>query len=537
MDSVPNAHTPCCSAPNPLRNNLPRIQVPSALNTNVSPSLNYPMNGTPQPPSCTPQPVTPHSLSFRHGTPKAYLFPGTPSAPQLPCVSPLPALTPGPPGTQQPYLGHSVTPQPVTPHSVSFPFLSVPMQMSMPNVSPLTMTSVPNVVIDTLPHPKQFSLFLFPENQYYYPFHVQDGSVIPTDRMADNFKPFYISPEMTKSTVNLCTTRFDGKCPDDNESASKMLFAYIRQSIVMQHNDRQLFIYTVNTEEYGTKQFGTKQLIIIRPDLFHKNTGSELFFVAIRNDLDEQKRQRKTEWKIEYLVTRKQLALWLKLDVNKQQHLLPQSSRREHSQLGLREQIEHGLRTLSNLQFEDVKSQNLNRIGKGKVRTKTALNRKCKVNGCKCREFKCNHRGHNHGHTVCSHCGHGVHDHGDSNLQIQQNSVKMSQRDFKSSVRNSWNATQSLCPVVVNRGKRTWIEWKKFVALNGDPTKMVAISLKWNEREEKWEILKVIDCDADRVFGQYLLLGDALIGRLNAQSRQWTYMDLKQLITTNVDIQ
>merc|ERR1719295_1968840 len=383
-------------------------------------------------------------------------------------------------------------------------------------------------VTDTLPHPMQWSLFLFPQNQYSYPFHPRDCSSISRDRMTDNFKPFYISPEMTKSTVSLCTTRFDGKCPNDIESASRMLFGYIRQTIFMQHNDRQLFIYTVNTEEYGKKQE-----IIIRPDLF-QHDGSELFFVAIRNDLDEQQRQRKTEWKIEYLMTRKQLTVWLKLDEHKEQYLLPKSSRRAQSQLGLREQIDHGLRTLSKLQFEDVKSQNLNRIGNGKVRTKTALNRKCKVKGCKCREFKCNHHGQNH--TICTHCGHGVHEHGDSNLQIQQNAVKMSQQDFKSSVRNSWNAPRSkyLCPVVVNRGKRTWIEWKKFVVLNGDPTKMVAISLKWNEREEKWEILKVIDCDADRVFGQYRLLGDALIGRLNAQSRQWTYMDLKQLITTNL---
>merc|ERR1719385_642443 len=99
MGSVPNVHTPCCSAPNPIRNNSLRIQIP--------------MNGTPQPPfvsSGTPQPVTPHSLSFRHGTPQAYLFPATPSAPP-PYGTPLPPLTPRTPSTPHAHLAPFATPQ------------------------------------------------------------------------------------------------------------------------------------------------------------------------------------------------------------------------------------------------------------------------------------------------------------------------------------------------------------------------------------------------------------------------------------------
>merc|ERR1712190_305563 len=111
-----------------------------------------------------------------------------------------------------------------------------------------------------------------------------------------------------------------------------------------------------------------KRVIIIRPDLVG-NDGSELFMVAIPNDLDEQQRQRKTEWKIEYLMTRQQMVRWLRLE-GKAQHLLPKSSRREHSYLGLWAQIDRGMQMLGSLKFEDVTTL------KGQMNLKTALHRK-----------------------------------------------------------------------------------------------------------------------------------------------------------------
>merc|ERR1719474_911137 len=72
---------------------------------------------------------------------------------------------------------------------------------------------------------------------------------------------------------------------------------------------------------------------------------------------------------------------------------------------------------------------------------------------------------------------------------------RMTREDLKRAVEQSWNQRAS-CPVVVNKGKRTWIEWKKFVNLGNGQS--VAMSLKFNERKKQWQILKVIDCDAVR---------------------------------------
>ena len=369
---------------------------------------------------------------------------------------------------------------------------------------------------------QQWSPFLFPQNESIPDqFQQISSTFMSNEKLHSGFKPFYISPELTKLMISVCRQRFDGKSKGNVEEASKVLFGYIRQSILMQFNDSQLPLWTVNTMT-GYRS----NVIIIRPDLCtnHVSGGQELFLVAVENERDLSGKERKTKWKVQYLMTMQQLTQWLKLN----EHQLPQSPRRSQSTLRLWQQIG---RTPENVPFHMVKSGNLDRLQGSKVKRKTALHRKCKHSGCGCREFHFVSEG-----APCGECKHDAECHG-GGIMEKPCTTTMSQEDFKMAVMRSWNDYPP-CPVVVNRGKRTWIEWKKFVNLGN--RRSVAISLKFNAREKVWEILKVIDCDADRVYAQYRLLGEyngnELIS-LGCQRKRWEYQELKQLITTRLDIE
>jgi len=326
-----------------------------------------------------------------------------------------------------------------------------------------------------------------------------------------SFRP-YVPEDLTRFMVPLCREQFDGKHPGNVQESSKVLFQYIRESIHMLLNAKELSIWTITTVN-GQQT----DLIIIRPDLHHKS-GDELFLVTIKNDLDESGNERKTKWKIQYLMTMQQLTRWLYL----QKDQIPKSSRRNGSTLKLWQQIEcHP----ENVVFDEVNSENLDRLKRDDV--KSALNRKCKERECGCRGFKVSNTG-----SLCAHCNHSAKDHGFCSGETIEKTVRrrITREDLKRAVEQSWNQRAS-CPVVVNKGKRTWIEWKKFVNLGNGQS--VAMSLKFNERKKQWQILKVIDCDAVRVYGQYLLLGNELIGSLE---REWKYHSFARRINTRLDI-
>lgn len=220
-------------------------------------------------------------------------------------------------------------------------------------------------------------------------------------------------------------------------------------------------------------------LIVIRSDLY-LDDGVELFLVAIRNDKDLNGNDRKTKWKIQWLMTGQQICEWLGVN----EWTLPLSPRRRGSTLGLRRQIRQ---SPERVPFDVVDSANLKDWRGFKVKTKPD--------------------------------GHG------SRLPI----IRMTSDQFQAAVMRSWKET-AVCPVVVNQGKRTGIEWKKFVNLGGG--RSVAISLRLNERTGKWVILKVIDCDAHQLFTAHRLLGD-----LVQENMRWSHDDLRKRITAELEME
>eukprot|EP00488_Nonionellina_sp_1-RS-2012_P001021 TRINITY_DN161_c0_g1_i4.p1 TRINITY_DN161_c0_g1~~TRINITY_DN161_c0_g1_i4.p1 ORF type:complete len:216 (-),score=70.94 TRINITY_DN161_c0_g1_i4:419-1066(-) len=91
-------------------------------------------------------------------------------------------------------------------------------------------------------------------------------------------------------------------------------------------------------------------------------------------------------------------------------------------------------------------------------------------------------------------------------------SVRISESDLRWYCRQSWY-NGIMIPVVVIKGKRQWVEWKKFVQIfddnDGNP-QWVGISLKYYPSNKQWKI-ECMDYDAGRIFYQYRLIGVNII--------------------------
>merc|ERR1719244_1395281 len=359
--------------------------------------------------------------------------------------------------------------------------------------------------------------------------------------------------------MSLCREQFDGQQQRDN----KLLLNYLQRSTVWQSNIHQLIIYDVAADA------GQFEVIVIRPDLYLKvdsdgvsksEDENELFLVAIPNDHHPDGMKRRMEWKAHWVMTGQQICEWLKM--NGSAFNLPRSPRR--SMTSFEGQIQ---RISKGLSFEEVNSSILDR--------RKALKRgKCRRNRCGCKRFeavlngsecricghtaqchewqgllvikqpiqirRCRERGcdclrlnrHSQRNGVCSKCGHKAQSHGNLPvIQITPNLVapnQMTPEQFKSAVERSWNESAA-CPVAMNKGKKTVIQWKKFVDLGGGHK--VAISLVMNEHSKKWKIIKVIDCNAHQVF-----FGHRLLAELRPKDMRWTYQALDTIINAELEL-
>jgi hypothetical protein len=113
----------------------------------------------------------------------------------------------------------------------------------------------------------------------------------------------------------------------------------------------------------------------------------------------------------------------------------------------------------------------------------------------------------------------------------KQNNIYMSENDLKWYCEQSWNIN-TIIPVVVIKGKRQWIEWKKFIAIcdkNGNE-QWIGISLRYYDSINQWKI-ECMDYDAGRIYYQYKLCGNVC-----NQKYIINYEELETYITTSLSL-
>eukprot|EP00483_Globobulimina_turgida_P000131 UN00131 len=106
--------------------------------------------------------------------------------------------------------------------------------------------------------------------------------------------------------------------------------------------------------------------------------------------------------------------------------------------------------------------------------------------------------------------------------------MNISEEDLRYYCYESWN-NGVMIPVVVVKGKKQWVEWKKFIQVwdGYNRAQWIGISLRYYSSNDVWKI-ECMDYDAGRIFYQYRLVG---INNIKAQY-QISYNELEQYITT-----
>jgi len=252
-----------------------------------------------------------------------------------------------------------------------------------------------------------------------------------------------------------------------------------------------------------------------------------MYLVATLNDKEWSD---KMKWKVYDFMTAQQL--WSRFAIDSAS--LPRSSREPLKEQLLYpptpQNLSHGaaMKMIQNTKFHQL-------CGKSSKRRKCALcNERAAANGGrgrKCNEFVLREsRCGSSNVRECAHCGHSAADHGISSSEQIHRILRIEPWKLKQIVASRWEHSRGdLVPVVVNKPKKTWIEWKQFIRfhLNGQ-WHSFAISLA-NDRG-RWEI-RCLDYDAGRIFYQHRLISEWVDSRY-----RWTYNDLAHRITTKLRI-
>jgi len=257
---------------------------------------------------------------------------------------------------------------------------------------------------------------------------------------------FYISKEMIQRLMKEAQEAFNtGGGDEENE---KLTFAYYKESAALQINDEQLYIFS--TAARG-------EFIPINIDLHFKHNGRAMYLVATAND---EQFQSKVKWQISALMTADELCHKYGEEIRAD---LPLSSRQMpwFTDGMQRPPIDINVQRLN---FKDVRhlkcksSKRKNDIESGKSEHKTVVS-----------------------------------------TWALKNAIQQSFRDCLSPI----------VPVVVIKGKKQWIEWKRFVRIPKITDEfgragVIAISMRFYPQYESWK-MECIDCDAGRVYYQHRL--------------------------------
>merc|ERR1712062_563520 len=143
----------------------------------------------------------------------------------------------------------------------------------------------------------------------------------------------------------------------------------------------------------------------------------------------------------------------------------------------------------------------------------------------KCEQFKIGRSFHGRCSDPCGRCGCSAKCHG---LDMQHiGYLELTWQLLCSELRAQWEDADFV-PVVFNSkesSQSTHIEWKVFIVVGGY---CVILSIRYNKNRRQWQLQTVVDCDSDRLWSQYLLLGpQSTKGRIGGEWRFWTEEDFK----------
>jgi len=239
-----------------------------------------------------------------------------------------------------------------------------------------------------------------------------------------------------------------------------------------------------------------------------------MFLIAMENDPDYKD---SVQWCIKEFLTGYEI--WLQYGIRRDQ--LPLSSRENPT-------FQRGLRTRP----MNVPMSVIERTNFKKLPAKNSKRRCCQLLNCSCKTFV---RSQNPSFHGCEDCGHSAAEHGCEAKDILLPRTRIygrgGQQRMKEFMRRSWNDYPAV-PVVVIKGKQTWIEWKKFVQVDVDAS--VAISLSCYKKStqrynaKSWKI-ECLDYDSGRIYYQH-----RLVGRVDTRS-EFSYEELAPLVTTTLE--
>jgi len=114
----------------------------------------------------------------------------------------------------------------------------------------------------------------------------------------------------------------------------------------------------------------------------------------------------------------------------------------------------------------------------------------------------------------------------DKQRTTPQKRMPISVRGFSSKCRQQIESgNYVLIPVVVVKGKQTWIEWKVPINIFGD--EYMCISLKYNQGSRRWTIA-CLDFDAGCIYYKHRLIGS---------DAAFSYEELKKYCTISLDFE
>eukprot|EP00485_Elphidium_margaritaceum_P007372 CAMPEP_0202688132 /NCGR_PEP_ID=MMETSP1385-20130828/3663_1 /ASSEMBLY_ACC=CAM_ASM_000861 /TAXON_ID=933848 /ORGANISM="Elphidium margaritaceum" /LENGTH=641 /DNA_ID=CAMNT_0049343029 /DNA_START=123 /DNA_END=2048 /DNA_ORIENTATION=+ len=289
---------------------------------------------------------------------------------------------------------------------------------------------------------------------------------------------FYISKEKITEIMTACQESFRTECVEEDE---KLLFSYYKESVAMQINDEQL--YAIPTAK--------GDIVIINIDLHFRSNGGHcgeiMYLIASENDYDFVER---IKWKISALMTRAQIFAKYGAAVP----CLPRGSR-------TMEWFKEGMRIVpTRIDVRNLDLHHLNKIPIKNSKRKPVASSSSSSDLVSAAAAAVDSNGGNGG-------GGNVKK-GNSNLSLMR---------LRQCIRRSFRDAMRMIPAVVIKGKKQWIEWKKFVHVyeetrgggnggngGGEQPELIAISLRFHTCNQQWKIA-CIDYDVGRVYYQHRL--------------------------------
>lgn len=255
---------------------------------------------------------------------------------------------------------------------------------------------------------------------------------------------FYISEEMIISIVKRCKEPFDSFKKNDEGLA----FSYFKQSVAMSINDGQIRI----VESTGG------EVILIDIDLHFKD-DEKMFFVAVENEKDHIQQMK---WRIKDVMNKKEI---LNIYPDIPDSYFPKSSRKMKS-------------FESELRFDPYNVQ-MHFFDGGNPQVFKP-----------CHKIKQTKSFHKLPKKYPK-------DKGKTAQITNHDFLRACDKTFRS-------ANYKKIPVVIIKGKRTWIEWKIPIKVMND--EYMCVSLKYNSSNAQW-VFSCLDFDAGCLYYKHRLVG------------------------------